>query len=394
MLPSARTNDAFCSGLLYVVLHFHSSFQPESGWCMLMKSMNTPKSAVWIVASGSLFFSFRRARARTSTTRGPGGAARAARLVGVVRAHPRVAQRHDARERAAASAPRRAASFVSSSGGEARAPSRGRGRCPSSRLERLADRQPPAAVDVRGELAPRDVSRMSAPAVVTSSTGPSTMRREPAARPWKLTIAATSGSVRSAASLWRGKASEESRPMSVVRCSGIHTVTTCGLPRMSRTGRRRLPQPASQISTASPTRDAAACCPRVGGPPRMRTRRARRFTPTTARWNLLSLEARAMHARRAKHRAASPQVPVPARCLRASKFLPVVADARCHSGHVDVGASRHHVRVQRCGEDHARRAGHIRPGAVEARGKPWMDTSPNAGGRAVSTPTKAYSSTL
>ena len=33
MLPSARTNDAFCSGLLYVVLHFRS-FHPESGWCM------------------------------------------------------------------------------------------------------------------------------------------------------------------------------------------------------------------------------------------------------------------------------------------------------------------------------------------------------------------------
>ena len=32
MLPSARSNDAFCSGLLYVVLHFHSSFHPESGW--------------------------------------------------------------------------------------------------------------------------------------------------------------------------------------------------------------------------------------------------------------------------------------------------------------------------------------------------------------------------
>ena len=32
MLTSARSNDAFCSGLLYVVLHFHSSFHPESGW--------------------------------------------------------------------------------------------------------------------------------------------------------------------------------------------------------------------------------------------------------------------------------------------------------------------------------------------------------------------------
>ena len=59
MLTSARSNDAFCSGLLYVVLHFHSSFHPASGWCMDMKSMKTPKSAVWIVASGwsSPFFS-------------------------------------------------------------------------------------------------------------------------------------------------------------------------------------------------------------------------------------------------------------------------------------------------------------------------------------------------
>ena len=35
-----------------LVLHFHSSFQPESGWCIDMKSMNTPKSAVLILASG------------------------------------------------------------------------------------------------------------------------------------------------------------------------------------------------------------------------------------------------------------------------------------------------------------------------------------------------------
>ena len=49
MLRSARPNDACSAGFVYAGL----APVVSSGWNIDMKSMKTPKSAVWIVASGS-----------------------------------------------------------------------------------------------------------------------------------------------------------------------------------------------------------------------------------------------------------------------------------------------------------------------------------------------------
>ena len=48
MLRSARPNDDCCAGFVYAGL----APVVSSGWNIDMKSMKTPKSAVWIVASG------------------------------------------------------------------------------------------------------------------------------------------------------------------------------------------------------------------------------------------------------------------------------------------------------------------------------------------------------
>ena len=129
-------------GLLYVVLHFHSSFHPESGWCMDMKSMKTPIAGCWHLVAHIAQLP---PRALASTTPARGGAARLRRRVGVVAT--RVTQRHDARERAAQSPWSRAREEAAYRRGveEDVLP---------SRLERLADRHPAAAI-TRRACAPR-----------------------------------------------------------------------------------------------------------------------------------------------------------------------------------------------------------------------------------------------
>ena len=66
MLRSARANDACSAGFVYLGVAPVRS----SGWNIDMKSMKTPKSVVWIVASGlqNLSPRFRRARSHIHQT--------------------------------------------------------------------------------------------------------------------------------------------------------------------------------------------------------------------------------------------------------------------------------------------------------------------------------------
>ena len=146
MLRSARPNDACSAGFVYAGL----APVVSSGWNIDMKSMKTPKSAVWIVASPLVAQLPPRALAHPPHEHRPERLQLRSLRVGVGGRHPRVAERDDARERAAAD-------FLRLELGEEAAHRRRvEEHVRARRLERLPDLHLAAAVDVRDELARRE----------------------------------------------------------------------------------------------------------------------------------------------------------------------------------------------------------------------------------------------